>query len=483
MGAEAERLAKAADDRLQEALLELKELPDRAGFDPWLTELANSDETLAEQIRAWIDKAAGSVVAIQTAVADPDVAMPEPLPAFPGQEQVQAKIAGHRKRAKQARERSDPGALTKQRADLEATIQDLTTRRALDEAWPALEAYAVGLGRSRALREAASSVTTNKVRLFQTKLTEQTLTKRVEEGVNAELDELGYTGLRPVIKATSSGGTAKQGLLFVDKEGKPIRGVRPREVFSEGEQRVLSLAMFLAEVTAAPGQPGIVLDDPVCSMDEEWKSRIAARLVREAKNRQVIAFSHSIAFHQSLIHQAEKLGCPMMAHSVDRRGPVAGYITDRQVWEAMSVTKRLKWLNAHIQEAEAAYRRDPGSTEYLMLFNLVACRVRATWERVVEEGMFSETVIRFRKSVETQRIRNSGIATAPEVYARVYWGMTEMSEVIEAHDTTAYTGLPVPDPDEMRCWVVALTETMTLIEDEKKISKKAMAAAIKAPKP
>ena len=71
---------------------------------------------------------------------------------------------------------------------------------------------------------------------------------------------------------------------------------RPDAILSEGEQRAVALADFLTEVSLNPANAGIVLDDPVTSQDHERKERIARRLVSEAKDQQVVIFTHDLVF-------------------------------------------------------------------------------------------------------------------------------------------------------------------------------------------
>src|SRR5690606_1714122 len=77
------------------------------------------------------------------------------------------------------------------------------------------------------------------------------------------------------------------------QKGKTVRsltmtgGVSPEKILSEGEQRAIALADFLAEVNSNPANAGVVLDDPVTSQDHERKGLIAKRLVDEAGKRQV----------------------------------------------------------------------------------------------------------------------------------------------------------------------------------------------------
>ena len=97
-------------------------------------------------------------------------------------------------------------------------------------------------------------------------------------------------------------------------------GHSPNEILSEGEQRAVALADFLTEVGLNPANAGIVLDDPVTSQDHQRKDHIARRLVREAKVRQVIVFTHDLVFLTMLAAAAEDSGAEMLTHWVERDG-------------------------------------------------------------------------------------------------------------------------------------------------------------------
>jgi energy-coupling factor transporter ATP-binding protein EcfA2 len=97
-------------------------------------------------------------------------------------------------------------------------------------------------------------------------------------------------------------------------------GHSPNDILSEGEQRAIALADFLTEVGLNPANAGIVLDDPVTSQDHQRKNHIALRLVREAKIRQVIVFTHDLVFLTMLSAAAEDAGAEMLTHWVERDG-------------------------------------------------------------------------------------------------------------------------------------------------------------------
>jgi wobble nucleotide-excising tRNase len=46
-----------------------------------------------------------------------------------------------------------------------------------------------------------------------------------------------------------------------------FKAAQPEDILSEGEQRVVAIRSFFAEVGLSGGKGGIVLDDPVSSFD------------------------------------------------------------------------------------------------------------------------------------------------------------------------------------------------------------------------
>ena len=132
------------------------------------------------------------------------------------------------------------------------------------------------------------------------------------------------------------------------REGKPIfqlslRGANmPQKskidsILSEGEQKIASLAGLLAEIEASKHKNGIILDDPVTSLDHHFRNRIAERLVDEAKKRQIIIFTHDIAFLLDLEYFATKKNVRRYLQSIYRDGIYSGIVCEGNPWHAQSV--------------------------------------------------------------------------------------------------------------------------------------------------
>ena len=77
--------------------------------------------------------------------------------------------------------------------------------------------------------------------------------------------------------------------------------VSPESIFSEGERTAISLAFYLADLGSVQDTCGVIFDDPVTSLDHRIREGVVNALVTEAKDRQVIVFTHDLAFYCELM--------------------------------------------------------------------------------------------------------------------------------------------------------------------------------------
>lgn len=120
-----------------------------------------------------------------------------------------------------------------------------------------------------------------------------------------------------------------------------LKGKNPNAVLSEGEQKVIAIADFLAEMHLSEINRGIIFDDPVTSLDEKRKSEIAERLVQEALQKQVIIFTHDLVFVSNLLTKSEDIKNAFLCHWIENRDSKPG-----QVWLNNSPSYEKEYRNA-----------------------------------------------------------------------------------------------------------------------------------------
>ena len=116
------------------------------------------------------------------------------------------------------------------------------------------------------------------------------MTEKLKSNFEFELKKLGFKNLDVnLVEAGASKGIVSTKLV-VSKNSKVT------EILSEGEQKVIAIADFLAEMQLSEVNKGIIFDDPVTSLDNDRKKQIAERLAFQATLKQVIIFTHDLVF-------------------------------------------------------------------------------------------------------------------------------------------------------------------------------------------
>ncbi len=257
--------------------------------------------------------------------------------------------------------------------------------------------------------------------------------------------------------------TSKAKTLLTPVVSAKFRNVKAAEVFSEGERTAISLAAVLAEVSITKDTAGMIFDDPISSLDHDVRERVAARLVREAKERQIIVLTHDLAFFADLRVEADIQGVECRTSTLSADEWVAGRVEADMPFGMRSVNERLKELKRMITAVEVAGKAgDRGTVESLT--RLFYDRLRSTWERFVEEKMFAKAVVRLEKNVRPGLL--DGAVVTRQISQNVNQGYKRCSEVIEAHDHAAGVGTPSLTTADMRADIQFLEETNALVKAE-----------------
>jgi hypothetical protein len=217
-------------------------------------------------------------------------------------------------------------------------------------------------------------------------------------------------------------------------------------VLSEGEFRCIALAGFLAELSTEQSGSALIFDDPVCSLDHQWRRKVASRLVQLASERQVIVFTHDIVFLTNLVGDCKAQGTQLRQSYLCRGPAQPGECVDGVPWAAMKVSGRIGQLKSRLQTAETIHRQQ-GSEAYESEARRIYGRLRDTWERAVEEVLLNGVVIRFDHAIHTQQLNGLADITDDDIQT-IGKGMTKSSRFV--HDEAGAVADPVPNPDELR---------------------------------
>lgn len=244
-----------------------------------------------------------------------------------------------------------------------------------------------------------------------TDLSRTTASQELADALNEELKRLKVHQLQVVMKPESPGGKT-QFKLILQLPG----GGAPAAILSEGEQRAIAIASFLAEIRLCKGRGGIVLDDPVSSLDHRRRWEVAERLAIESLTRQVIVFTHDIYFLCILEQKVEEFGAALTKNYIRRTAQGYGVHSQNLPFDVVGTKDRLARLRQELVDVRRA-QKDGDDDEHRRLTVASYGRLRLAWERCVEEVLLNGAVQRFGEGVSTQRLK-SVVGVLPRFHGR-----------------------------------------------------------------
>ncbi|HSK50453.1 MAG TPA: hypothetical protein VK889_08170 [Solirubrobacterales bacterium] len=272
-----------------------------------------------------------------------------------------------------------------------------------------------------------------------TKLSKSLVEANLQSALNAQLEALDFQGLAVKAKPKTVEGTPMVGLSFETTNKVPLT-----DVLSQGEQRRLALAMFLAEMEVLSDASPVVFDDPSSSVDQEGRRHIARSFVNLARRRQLIVFTHELSFvHELRSHAPADL--PIHIQHVRRRGSTAGYVHPSLPWEGLKAAQRTEPLIEKLKTLEELHKAGD-EAQYRPALTDFCAMMRAAFERAVEERVLAEVVTRRSDTVRTTAL--SKVAWSEDICVLVDRGMDESSPWL--HDQPLADGAGPPTPSELR---------------------------------
>lgn len=341
---------------------------------------------------------------------------------------------------------------------------ELEARKKLSERKPEILTYLDALKTARKYDDAIAETDHTSITRKGREIISNALTPSFEACLNAEFKNLNVP-LPLKLVACGREGELKH-KLKLDNCQLPRR-TNITEILSEGEERVVAIASFLAELNACSHTNPIIFDDPVSSLDHIWREKVAKRLVDESRHRQVIVFTHDIVFATDIKNQAESCGVLLTERNVCRCGRNPGSVELDSPWIAGNTRERLTALRKELNTAKVVYSTKK-DYEYAELVAGLYSRLRATCERAVEDIAFAGTVLRHRDYIPINQNFKKVLALdagACDVLIKLH---DKCSNITDSHDPSRGRNAIVPNPDEIADDIKALEDWVDNIKAKQK---------------
>lgn len=262
-----------------------------------------------------------------------------------------------------------------------------------------------------------------------------------------KLDARGQIKVELVAKAPKKGKSYHQiSLRGAQSAGNHKNG----EILSEGEFRVVSLAAFLADLSSWSRVMPFIFDDPITSLDHKFEARVAKRLIQLSMERQVIVFTHRLAFAQLLDagvaeNNAEAAQTGSTEHAtirhIELRNDPLGQPSLPNYVNNMGMASAIKNLmNEDVKRIKKAQKDGDYSVADMSLQSLCA-RFRNVIEYGIETNLLSGVVSRFKRNISTLALPRLNAITSADITLLDHM-MTKYSYYDHSHSIEK----PVPLP-------------------------------------
>jgi energy-coupling factor transporter ATP-binding protein EcfA2 len=210
---------------------------------------------------------------------------------------------------------------------------------------------------------------------------------------NEELIHLGAGRIRVQMQKTK----VREGVVMHQiKLRDAITSTPIVDILSEGEQRIISLAAFLADVSGKNESAPFVFDDPISSLDQDFEEKTIDRLIQLSETRQVVVFTHRLSFLGIISDRAASLEPIHIRKEPWGSGEVGEIpLFGKRPEKALNDLK-----NRRLTSATTIYY-EHGSESYYPLAKAICSDFRILIERIVEFYFLADVVQRHRRAINT----------------------------------------------------------------------------------
>ncbi len=445
--ADVQRRADTATRELAEAASALRSLPFPPSIHSAVRDAGLRGTEPGSTLRAYLVGARVRARRLLREAAGEVAGVLPPLPLRPDLSPIQGAIKEEAGRLRLAGQADSRLALARERDELRARAALATHVQTIRLEIERLQA---GQRSDAALADCKTNLITLKAR----QVAEATVTNQLRSSFASNLTSVGFNEAPVEVRI----GAGDRGEHPYEMKLVARPDVPPGDVLSEGERTCVALAGFLAELETTGNRSGIILDDPVSSLDHHYRKRLAERLVREAKERQVVAFTHDVVFLYLVRKYANELGVSLTEMSLERGYKRNhGRAVEGPPWVAMNVRQRVTRIRNELIEARRVLNTgDRG--EYERRASEIYRHLRQSWERAVEEVLLNQVVIRFGDSVQTQRLAKVTDVSDADIET-VTREMSRCSDFV--HDESGAVHADPPGPEVVETDIARLDQWVT----------------------
>ncbi len=366
---------------------------------------------------------------------DSEEAIPDPLltPKWIEEANAQTKSLG------ELAAKYDEDAKSDNREEIKKKLNSLQARKWLSEHRAAIDEEVTRLKLLSQIQEAKNLTNTKALSQKKGELAEALITDAFVQRFKAELKTLGASQVKvELVKSKVSKGRVLHKLQL---RGASQNGLA--DVLSEGENRIVSIAAFLADVTGKSNQAPFIFDDPISSLDQSYEEAVVQRLIELSQDKQVIVFTHRLSLLGTVRHFAEKKTIKPDVVSIRSADwgtgePAPIPLSQSDIKSALNTL-----MNQRYQDAKKASESDKFEHAEILLKSICS-DFRTLVERSIENDLLCGVVQRFQRPVHTLKLKD--LAKLKETDCNLLDSlMTKYSGFEHSQPTESPVELPKPE--------------------------------------
>lgn len=366
---------------------------------------------------------------------DSEEAVPNPIPSPKWIEEANAQS----KSLDELAAKYDEDAKSDNREEIRKKLNSLQARKWLSEHRAAIDEDVTRLKLLNQIKVAKKSADTTVLSRKKGELAEALITDAFVQRFKAELKALGASQVKvELVKSKVSKGRVLHKLQL---RGASKNGLA--DVLSEGENRIVSIAAFLADVTGKNNQAPFIFDDPISSLDQSYEEAVVQRLIELSKDKQVIVFTHRLSLLGTVRYFAEKKTIKPDVVSIRSADWGTGEPAPIPLSQNDIKTALNTLMNQRYQDAKKA--SENGEFEHAeILLKSICSDFRILVERSIENDLLCGVVQRFQRPINTLKLKE--MAKLKDVDCNLLDSlMTKYSAFEHSQSTESPVELPKPD--------------------------------------
>lgn len=328
--------------------------------------------------------------------------------------------------------------------EVKQKINELEAREKLSLLLPEIKAWYERKKHKQELEKCISQLNTKNISIKAKDFAKNAITIPLKNAIDDEFRKLNAIVLKTTIKERGSKGKVLHRLVLDLPVTRQIY-----EILSEGEQKAIAIASFLAEISISDCTNAIVFDDPISSLDHWRRDRVAKRLSEECLRRQVIIFTHDPVFVCQLQRYNNNFNVPSQIQTLERKNESTGMVSDGLPWAHKSYKSRLDELEKIQKKFEKlpwpAYPDETLAAQMREAYD----KFRATIERAVQDLFLNGTIQRFDDYIRVKNLDKVCALTEAD-YLNLSAIYNKCGDVMTGHDHSSVPNFAVPTARELK---------------------------------